>query len=175
MWLRLLIILNFSFLIFNCHSYGQRPIGIAFYDVDRIYDTVPALFYDDADYTPEGRLHWTAERYARKICNTAAVIDSMALPLVALWGVENEQVVRDIAAACPGRLLLPPPHAQFARRNGFCAALLRRPLLPDPRRAGTPLPLRRGRTRTRHRGAGAVRRRTHGPMSCATCVRSVRT
>ena len=54
MWLRLLIILNFSFLIFNCHSYGQRPIGIAFYDVDRIYDTVPALFYDDADYTPEG-------------------------------------------------------------------------------------------------------------------------
>ena len=46
MWLRLLIILNFSFLIFNCHSYGQRPIGIAFYDVDRIYDTVPALFYD---------------------------------------------------------------------------------------------------------------------------------
>ena len=56
MWLRLLIILNFSFLIFNCHSYGQRPIGIAFYDVDRIYDTVPALFYDDADYTPEGRI-----------------------------------------------------------------------------------------------------------------------
>ena len=102
MWLRLLIILNFSFLIFNCHSYGQRLIGIAFYDVDRIYDTVPALFYDDADYTPEGRLHWTAERYARKIRNTAAVIDSMALPLVALWGVENEQVVRDIAAACRG-------------------------------------------------------------------------
>ena len=51
---------------------------------------------------PEGRLHWTAERYARKIRNTAAVIDSMALPLVALWGVENEQVVRDIAAACRG-------------------------------------------------------------------------
>ena len=62
----------------------------------------PALFYDDADYTPEGRLHWTAERYERKIRNTAAVIDSMALPLVALWGVENEQVVRDIAAACRG-------------------------------------------------------------------------
>lgn len=57
---------QFFILNFNCHSYGQRPIGIAFYDVDRIYDTVPALFYDDADYTPEGRLHWTAERYARK-------------------------------------------------------------------------------------------------------------
>ena len=85
-----------------CAALGQRPVGVAFYDVDRIYDTVPALFYDDTDYTPEGRLKWTAERYARKIRSTAAVIDSMALPLVALWGVENEQVVRDIAAACGG-------------------------------------------------------------------------
>ena len=77
-------------------------MGIAFYDVDRLYDTLPALFYDDSDYTPEGRLKWTPERYARKIRNTAAVIDSMALPIVALWGVENEQVVRDLSAACRG-------------------------------------------------------------------------
>ena len=129
MWLRLLIILNFSFLIFNCHSYGQRPIGIAFYDVDRIYDTVPALFYDDADYTPEGRLHWTAERYARKIRNTAAVIDSMALPLVALWGVENEQVVRDIAAACRANSDATPwgwrCAATHAWPNGSCATCVR--------------------------------------------------
>ena len=101
MW-RLLIIFNFSFLIFNCTIYGRQPIGIAYYDVDRLYDTVPALFYDDSDYTPEGRLRWTPERYTRKIRNTAAVIDSMALPIVALWGVENEQVVRDLAAACQG-------------------------------------------------------------------------
>ena len=158
MWLRLLIILNFSFLIFNCHSYGQRPIGIAFYDVDRIYDTVPALFYDDADYTPEGRLHWTAERYARKIRNTAAVIDSMALPLVALWGVENEQVVRDIAAACRGDYSY--LHRTLNSLDGMDFALLYYGDLFYPT-------LRRGRTRTRHRGAGAVRRRTHGPMGRA--------
>ena len=101
MW-RLLIIFNFSCFIFNCTTYGRQPIGIAYYDVDRLYDTVPALFYDDSDYTPEGRLRWTPERYTRKIRNTAAVIDSMALPIVALWGVENEQVVRDLAAACQG-------------------------------------------------------------------------
>lgn len=101
MW-RLLIIFNFSFFIFNCNSYGRQPVGIAFYDVDRLYDTIPALFYDDSDYTPRGRLGWTAERYERKIRHTAAVIDSMSLPIVALWGVENEQVVRDLAAACGG-------------------------------------------------------------------------
>lgn len=98
-------ILNFSFFILICFcaaAQRPKPVGIAFYDVDRIYDTLPALFYDDEDYTPEGRRHWTSERYTRKIRNTAAVIDSMALPIVALWGVENEQVVRDIAAACKG-------------------------------------------------------------------------
>ncbi|WP_346699308.1 hypothetical protein [uncultured Alistipes sp.] len=79
---------------------AKSPVGIVFYDVDRIYDTIPALFYDDSDYTPEGRYGWNSERYTRKIRNTAAVIDSMALDIVALWGVENEQVVRDLSAAC---------------------------------------------------------------------------
>lgn len=83
---------------------GDRRVqtGIAFYDVDRIYDTLPALFYDDEEYTPQGRRHWDTERYRCKIRNTAAVIDSMGLEIVALWGVENEAVVRDLAAACRG-------------------------------------------------------------------------
>ena len=80
----------------------RMQTGIAFYDVDKIYDTLPALFYDDEEYTPEGRRHWDTERYRRKIRNTAAVIDSMALEIVALWGVENEAVVRDLVAACRG-------------------------------------------------------------------------
>ncbi len=80
----------------------RMQTGIAFYDVDKIYDTLPALFYDDEAYTPEGHRRWNTERYRRKIRNTAAVIDSMALEIVALWGVENEAVVRDLAAACRG-------------------------------------------------------------------------
>lgn len=81
---------------------ARQPVGIAYWDLDRFYDTIPSPFYNDDDHTPGGRLHWTADRYARKVRNTAAVIDSMALPIVALWGVENEAVVRDIAAACRG-------------------------------------------------------------------------
>ena len=78
---------------------AQPRIGIAYCDLDHLYDTIPALFYDDSDYTPGGRLAWDTERYRRKIARTAAVIDSMRMPLVALWSVENEAVVRDIAAA----------------------------------------------------------------------------
>ena len=88
------------------HAAAQRPqrprTGFAFYDVDRLYDTLPSPFYDDTDFTPQGRLKWDTERYRSKIRRTAAVIDSMALPLVALYGVENERVVRDLAAACRG-------------------------------------------------------------------------
>lgn len=88
------------------HAAAQRPqkprTGFAFYDADRLYDTLPSPFYDDADFTPQGRLKWDTERYRSKIRRTAAVIDSMALPLVALYGVENERVVRDLAAACRG-------------------------------------------------------------------------
>lgn len=79
---------------------AQQPVGFAYYDADRLYDTVPALFYDDSDFTPQGRLRWTAERYARKIAHTAAVLDSMRMDIVALAGVETEAVVRDLVVAC---------------------------------------------------------------------------
>lgn len=103
-------------------AFGRQPVGIAFYDVDRLYDTIPALFYDDSDHTPEGRYAWNSERYNRKIRNTAAVIDSMALEIVALWGVENEQVVRDLAAACHGDYSY--LHRTLNRFDGMDFALL---------------------------------------------------
>lgn len=81
---------------------AAAPTGIAYYDVDRLYDTLPSPFYDDDDYTPAGRLRWSAARYRRKVRAVAAVVDSLSMPLTALWGVENEAVVRDIAAASVG-------------------------------------------------------------------------
>ncbi len=79
---------------------SAQSVGIAYCDVDRFYDTIPALFYNDSGFTPEGHLRWTSERYTNKVARVAALADSLALPLVALWGVETEGVVRDIAAAC---------------------------------------------------------------------------
>lgn len=87
---------------FALQGVAQSPLGVAFYDVGAIYDTIPSKFYDDGDFTPQGRRHWDTERYRLKVENTAAVIDSMAMAVVALYGVENEQVVRDIALACKG-------------------------------------------------------------------------
>ncbi len=77
------------------------PVALAYYDLDRLYDTLPARYYDDSRYTPTGELRWTSERYRAKIAAAAATIEAMGLPLVALYGVENEQVVRDLVTACP--------------------------------------------------------------------------
>ena len=78
---------------------AQGGFGVAYYDVDKFYDTIPSKFYDDRAYTPTGRMHWNTERYRRKVENTARVRDSMAMPVVVLYGVESEDVVRDIVQA----------------------------------------------------------------------------
>lgn len=96
---RLLIL---SVALFCVHTVSAQRIGMAYWDADHLYDTLPSPFYDDSDYLPCGALKWDTERYLRKVEQTAAVIDSLALPIVALWGVENEDVVRDIAARCHG-------------------------------------------------------------------------
>jgi hypothetical protein len=85
-------------LISALHLYAQRPcsFGIAYYNVDNLYDTIPSPFYNDQAYTPKGEKHWDSERYHHKIENITQVIDSMSMPLVALYGVENKQVVQDI-------------------------------------------------------------------------------
>ncbi len=89
----------FLFAAFYSFASTAQPLGIAYYDVDRLYDTVVSPFYNDTDFTPAGRLRWDSERYRRKINRMAAVIDSMSLPIVALYGVENEAVVRDLVRA----------------------------------------------------------------------------
>lgn len=101
---------------------AQTEFGFAVWNVDRLYDTIPSPHYNDSDYTPQGRLHWNSARYERKVAQTAAVLDSMALPVVALCGIENEAVARDIAARCRGEYSC--IHRTLNTRDGLEFALL---------------------------------------------------
>lgn len=101
---------------------AQRETGLAVWNVAPLYDTLPSPHYNDGDYTPRGRLHWTPERYEHKIAAIAAVLDSAAVPVAALCGVENEGVVRDIARRC--NLSYTFIHRTLNRRDGLDAALL---------------------------------------------------
>ncbi len=95
--LRLLAIL---FALSALADLSAQALGVGYYDLDGLYDTREALLYDDSAYTPSGAKGWSEERYERKIRNTAAVIDSMALPIVGLFGVESGAVLGDIVRAC---------------------------------------------------------------------------
>ena len=93
----------FLFLTLVCaETLSAQPLHFGYYEVDRLYDTLPSPFYNDTDYTPEGRYGWNTTRYRAKIEQLAAVIDSMQLHAIALYGVENESVVRDLAATLKG-------------------------------------------------------------------------
>lgn len=98
--MRKLFLILFSVLSVSVCAQHRTSFGVAYYNVDKLYDTIPSRFYDDREYTPRGRYAWDDGRYRKKIGQVAMVVDSMALPVVALYGVENEQVVRDIVASC---------------------------------------------------------------------------
>ena len=90
---------NLIILIILLSTYSveaQNRHSIAFYNVESLYDTLPSPFYDDTDYTPNGRLRWNAERYRSKIENICKVIDTLQSDVVVLAEVENEEVVRDL-------------------------------------------------------------------------------
>ncbi len=75
-----------------------RQVSIGFYNTENLFDTLPSPFYDDREFTPDGAKHWDSERYRRKLAHIARVIDDGGFDLIALAEVENEAVVRDLAA-----------------------------------------------------------------------------
>lgn len=93
-----IIAVIFIMLAHSVSAQSGGVVGVAYYDVDALYDTIPSRFYNDKNYTPEGRYKWDSQRYRQKVEHIAQVIDSLHMPIVALYGVENEEVVRDITA-----------------------------------------------------------------------------
>lgn len=96
-------------------------IGVAYYDLGGLYDTLPSPHYYDP-YTPEGERHWTGERYHAAVGRFGALIDTLCMPLIGLYGVENEAVVQDLVAHSEGDYAW--VHESQNRQNGLDFALL---------------------------------------------------
>ena len=83
------------------NSYQVRTI--AFYNLENLFDTTnDSLIFDD-DRTPEGKDHWTLERYFHKISQMAKVISQIgatttttAPDIVGVCEVENLSVLQDL-------------------------------------------------------------------------------
>ena len=116
---------NLTLLILLLSVWGvraQQRVGVAWYDLGGLYDPEPSLFADDADYQADGPLGWSEERYADAVARYASLIDSMAMPLVGLFGVENERVALDLAARSEGDYSV--LHETSNRLDGLDFALL---------------------------------------------------
>ena len=75
---------------------------IAFYNVENLFDTHDDANVDDAEFTPEGKSHWTNDKYEKKISNIAHVIKAMnndkGADIVGLSEVENKGVLENLIA-----------------------------------------------------------------------------
>ncbi len=84
---------------FNSQLSTAQRASVAFWNVENFYDTIPSLFHDDSEYTPDSWRKWNTERYTLKVSNIARVIDDMAVDIVGLAEVESETAVRDLVMA----------------------------------------------------------------------------
>jgi len=77
---------------------GVTNLVVATWNVENLFDAHddPASDGDD-DYTPRGRLHWTAARYAQKVTNLAEVVALMRPDILCLQEVENRRVLEDLS------------------------------------------------------------------------------
>ena len=79
---------------------------IVFYNVENLFDTTnDSLVWDD-DRTPEGRYHWTQNRYETKLDHISKVLRSFKTPkgspvipdVIGICEVENRKVVEELVA-----------------------------------------------------------------------------
>jgi len=106
---KILCLLIFSGAFWSCDKQKQEgltdnvvedTIKIAFYNVENLFDTEDDLTNaGDDEFTSDGKLNWTNEKYRKKLSMLTEVIAAMGYPeIVGLAEVENKDVLDDWVA-----------------------------------------------------------------------------
>lgn len=77
---------------------NTRHCTIAFYNVENLFDTIDDPATMDDEFTPTGRYRYTDKVYRQKLHNIATVIGKLDAALVGLAEIENNTVLKDLAA-----------------------------------------------------------------------------
>lgn len=82
--------------------------GIAFYNLENLFDTINSNGTYDLEFSPKGSRQWNSEKYRAKIDKMAYAISQMVTPetpdgpaVIGIAEVENERVVKDLVNAEP--------------------------------------------------------------------------
>lgn len=81
----------------------SKHYGIAFYNLENLFDTINNNGTFDLEFSPQGRREWNTEKYKAKLNKLAYTISQMKTPqtphgpaIIGVAEVENESVVRDL-------------------------------------------------------------------------------
>lgn len=92
--------------VVNAQQVGIQAAGIAFYNLENLFDTIPNNpLGRDLEYTPDGQNQWDSRKYYNKLHNLAEAISSLTTKLTpkgpAIIGVseiENRTVLEDLVS-----------------------------------------------------------------------------
>lgn len=93
-----------AFITINLYAQVRSSIyPIAFYNLENLFDTNRDYSIQDEDFTPNGRNHWTDDKYNKKLNNLAQVISQLGCEqnkdgfvLLGVAEVENRKVMEDL-------------------------------------------------------------------------------
>lgn len=128
------------YLLLAAQTLPSTRYGVAFYNLENLFDTLHDAGKNDLEYLPDSPRQWTARRYEAKLQNLARVlgeIGSEALPqgpaVIGVAEVENARVLTDLVAQ-PALRKYRFIHYEGPDKRGIDCALLYNRRLFKPRR-----------------------------------------
>ena len=118
-------------------------VGVAFYNLENLFDTINNNGKYDLEFSPEGVRMWNSEKYYKKLSNLARAIVAMSTPetpygpgVIGISEVENRGVVDDLVKKVDELLLsegrepwnLQVVHHDSPDRRGIDVGLLYNPM-----------------------------------------------
>jgi len=84
----------------NKNAVSKATFTAMFYNVENLYDTRNDPATDDDEFTPQGRIPWTEERFRTKLDHTAEVIKDLVKPafpdVIGFAEIENDYVLDEL-------------------------------------------------------------------------------
>ena len=125
-------------ILFATNVHGQ-DLQLMFYNVENLFDTIDDPLKFDEDFTPAGKLEYTADRYDQKQENLSRVINAAfgkeTLDILGLCEVENKEVLIDLKAKLDNSAL-EIVHVNSADGRGIDNALMYNTEMFELREAG---------------------------------------
>ena len=109
--------------------------GVAFYNLENLFDTINSNGTYDLEYSPRGSRQWDGRKYWAKINNMATAISNMTTQttpngpaIIGVSEIENKSVLDDLVKADPiKRWMLQVVHHDSPDRRGVDVGLLYNP------------------------------------------------